>query len=198
MSRRERPDGRLGLGHGAVECGADVFEVVERHEVALAGELVQDRARDGVVEETRVVRRDVAVGVSLPDVYGYLDRAEIEAPVCREELEVLHRRSAGGARRPEGVAGEQFPYLGAGEDRDIRWGKLFDHEVQCAGGPATHRSHLEVEGELQDPRPASREGSEDLIRPHHAFDGARVGERTDTAHDRSRIDSSAEQRGAHR
>ena len=51
---------------------------------------------------------------------------------------------------------------------------------------------------MQDPRPAPREGSEDLIRPHHAFDCPRIGEGPDTAHDRSRIDSPAEQRGAHR
>ena len=50
---------------------------------------------------------------------------------------------------------------------------------------------------MQEPRSAPGEGSEDLIRPHHAFDCPRVGEGTDTAHDRSRPDSSAEQRGAH-
>ena len=62
---------RLRIGQRAIQCGADLLEVVEGHEVALPDKLVQDRARDGVVKEAGVVRRDVAVGISLPDMHGY-------------------------------------------------------------------------------------------------------------------------------
>src|SRR5579862_1968353 len=91
----------LGPRQRSVQRGADVPEVIEGQEVALPGELVQDRARYGVVQETGVMRRDVAVGVSLPDVHGYLDRTQREAPVGGEQLEVLDRSRAGRARRPQ-------------------------------------------------------------------------------------------------
>jgi hypothetical protein len=64
--------------------------------VPLAADLVQHRAGYRLVLETGVVRENIDVGVSLPQVYWDRDLCEIEASVAGKKLEILysrHRRS---------------------------------------------------------------------------------------------------------
>lgn len=97
QSERRRSPGlaarrrRLGVlsKSGSFQHLEDLTDVVHSHQVSLPADFVQHRTGYGLVLETGVVRGDVEVRVSPPQMHGDTDLPELEASVGGKELEIL-------------------------------------------------------------------------------------------------------------